>query len=60
MGKAYECEDVHKNIFGESLDREMLAHKHVESLESMLGIHTTIGGHLLVTAQRNNHKHATS
>ena len=59
MGKAYECEDVHKNILGESLDRETLAHEHVESLESILGIHTMIGGHPLVTAQRNNHKYVT-
>ena len=51
MSKAFECEDTHKDILGESLDRETLAYKHVESLERVLGIKTTIGGHLLVTTQ---------
>jgi len=59
MSKAYECEDTHKDILGESLDRETLAHKHVESLEKVLGVQTTIGGHPLVTAQRNNQKYIT-
>ena len=51
MSKAFECEDTHKDILGESLDRETLAYKHVELLERVLGIKTTIGGHLLVTTQ---------
>ena len=59
MSKAYECEDTHKDILGESLDRETLAHKQVGSLEKVLGIKTTIGGHPLVTAQRKNQKYIT-
>lgn len=59
MSKAYECTDIHENVLGENLDRETLAHKHMESLESILDIKTTIGGHPLVTAQRKNQRYVT-
>ena len=59
MSKAYQGEDTHKDILGESLDRETLAYKHMESLERVLGIKATIGGHPLVTAQRNNQRYIT-
>ena len=59
MSKAYECTDIHENVLGENLDRETLAHKHMESLESILDIKITIGGHPLVTAQRKNQRYVT-
>ena len=59
MGVAYDCEDTHRNTTGESLVRETLAYRHMKSLEGMLNVHTTIGGHPLVTAQREKHEYVT-
>ena len=59
VGAAYICTNEHKNIQGKSLNRETLAYKHMESLEQILNIRTTIGGHPLVTAQNVGHGYIT-
>ena len=59
VGTAYGYKDKHKNVQGGILVRETLAYKQMESLEQILNINTTIGGHPLVTAQNEYWKYIT-